>query len=80
MGDKTDYFCKRTIAWFNENPKDPLLPEMMHRCIQVSRYNKHYDASSNLESSYTVFKLLHKHFKNSEYAKKTPFHYYHVKK
>lgn len=80
LNDKTDYFCKLTLAWFNENQKDPLLPEMMHRCIQMSRYNKHYDAKSNLESSYDVFRLLHKHFKNSEYAKKTPFHYYSKKK
>ncbi|MDP4725475.1 MAG: hypothetical protein NWS47_04220 [Alphaproteobacteria bacterium] len=80
LSNKTDYFCKVAIAWFSKNPKDPLLPEMMHRCIQMSRYNKHYDAKSDLESSYRVFKLLHKHFKDDVYAKKTPFHYYSKKK
>jgi len=80
INDKTDYFCMRTLAWFNENPKDPLLPEMMHRCVAMSRYNKHYEGRENLESSYTVFKLLHKHFKQNEYTKKTPFHYYRMPK
>jgi hypothetical protein len=38
LNDTTDYFCKLTLAWFDENPNDSLLPEMMHRCIRMSRY------------------------------------------
>ena len=68
---KTDYFCQLAMKWFKEMPQDSLLPEMMHHCIQMSRY----DCAP--ESSYEVFKLLHKNFEDSEYAKKSRYHYWH---
>lgn len=68
---KTNYFCKLAAQWFKEMPQDPLLPEMMHHCIQMSRY------TYAPKSSYDVFKLLQQHFKDSQYAQKSRYHYWH---
>jgi hypothetical protein len=65
-----DYFCKLALEWFHNNPEDPLLPEMMHRCVQMSRYME------APKSSYEVFEVLHKHFKGDIFTKKTPYHYW----
>ena len=68
---KTNHFCQLAIQWFKEMPQDPLLPEMMHHCIQMSRH------TYAPKSSYDVFKLIHKHFKDSKYAQKSRYHYWH---
>lgn len=66
-----DYFSKKALGMLKKNPNHPHLPEMMHLCVRMSRFKQPAP-----ESSYKVFKALHEHFKNSEYAKKTPYHYY----
>jgi hypothetical protein len=66
-----DYFSKKALKMLKENPKYPHLPEMMHLCVRMSRFKQPAP-----ESSYKVFKALHEHFKDSDYAKKTPYHYY----
>lgn len=66
-----DYFSKKAIEWFKTNPKNPYLPEMLHLCVRMSRFKQPAP-----ESSYKAFKLLHEYFKDSEYAIKTPYHYY----
>lgn len=66
-----DYCCKKTLEWFALSPDDPILPELMHLCVRLSRY-----MGIAPVSSLTVYQKLHTHFKNSPYAKTTPYHYY----
>lgn len=69
----TDYFSTQTLKWHQNMPLDPLLPEMMHLCVRMSR---HAHDEKIPKSSYDVFQRLHRHFKENSFAKKTPYHYY----
>jgi hypothetical protein len=67
----TDYLCQKTLRWAESIPQEALLPELMHLCVRLSRF----DGVAPL-SSFQVFKVLHGRYQNTEFSKKTPYHYY----
>jgi hypothetical protein len=67
----TDYMCQKTLRWAESMPGEALLPELMHLCVRLSRF----DTVAPL-SSLQVFKVLHGRYKNTEFSKMTPYHYY----
>lgn len=67
----TDYVCQKTLRWAESMPQEVLLPELMHLCVRLSRFDDRAPLSS-----FQVFKELHGHYKGTEFAKMTPYHYY----
>ncbi|MBX9696962.1 MAG: hypothetical protein K2X53_02655, partial [Alphaproteobacteria bacterium] len=67
----SDYMCQKTLRWAESMSREALLPELMHLCVRLSRF----DVAAPL-SSLQVFKLLHGRYTNTEFSKKTPYHYY----
>lgn len=70
--DATDYFCNKSITAYKLDANLDFVPEMLHRCIVMSRYFRWKAPRSSLEA----FKILHKNFKNNKFTKLTPYHYY----
>lgn len=67
----TDYVCQMVLRYAESSPQEEILPELMHLCVRLSRF----DTIAPL-SSFKVFKVLHGRYKYTEFAKKTPYHYY----
>ena len=65
-----NYFCNKAIDAYNM--KSHLAPEMLHKCVYMSRY--HNDEVPL--SSKKAFEILHKNFKDNIFTEKTPHHYY----
>lgn len=81
-GGAVDYFCNKAIDAYKI--KSDLAPEMLHRCVHMSRYSRlpvslyddNYSRAVVPSSSKKAFDILHKNFKNNIFTKKTPYHYY----
>lgn len=67
--EKTDYFCKNALL-LKDKGYD-FLPQMMHICVGMSKYDMNAP-----KSSFLVYLHLHKHFKHSKAAKETPYHFW----
>lgn len=63
--------CDIIFKHLETNPKDPTIPEAIHRMIQLTRR-----ISDAPKESYELFLILHSKYKNTKWAKKTPHHYY----
>ncbi len=68
-----DYVGDHVLTRAAALPNDPDLPWMLHVVVMSTRGGCHDDEHKNL--SRTAFRLLHKRFKRSEWAAKTPYHY-----
>jgi hypothetical protein len=59
------------LQHYKKMPKDPTLPEAIHRMIQLTKR-----IGSAPKESYELFEIMHSTYKTTEWAKKTPYHYY----
>ncbi|MBM3813703.1 MAG: hypothetical protein FJW20_18920 [Acidimicrobiia bacterium] len=59
--------------WWCDGEHDPRAPEALHRTVYATRYG--CPDTHNGEISQSAFQLLHRHWPNSEWAKKTPYWY-----
>ena len=74
MGLASEYLPRQVLDWAGKYPSDPRVPEALHLAWRADRYgcadNRQNVAESHL--SHDIFKLMHKHYPNSEWTKKTP--------
>lgn len=67
------YLTKSVINRLKTNPADPRLPEALHLAVKCTRYGATDDTTKGLSKQ--AFQLLHTRFKNSTWAKQTPYWY-----
>jgi hypothetical protein len=73
MGLAADYLPREVLAWAKVHPDDPRVPEALHYAWRADRYGCS-DSRENIAAnnwSRDIFKLLHKRYPNSEWAKRT---------
>lgn len=68
-----EFLAQRTLAWANADPSDPRIPEALHLVIRAN----HYGCAENRGYRYTqeAFRLLHRRYPASIWAKHTPYWY-----
>jgi hypothetical protein len=66
-----DYFCNSSIGSYNKFKNKDFVPKMLHLCVKMSK--RYYNAP---KSSYEVFTMLYRYYKNNKYTLLTPYHYY----
>ncbi|MBY0550081.1 MAG: hypothetical protein K2W95_22590 [Candidatus Obscuribacterales bacterium] len=67
------YLTKSVINRLKTNPGDPRLAEALHLAVKCTRYGATDDTTKGLSKQ--AFQLLHSRFKNSSWAKDTPYWY-----
>ena len=72
-GTAPDYLSEKVIEYSKKNTDNAYLPEALHRAIKTTRFGCTGEKTS--EYSKSAFRILHKKFPNSEWAKKTPIHF-----
>ncbi|MFC4161272.1 hypothetical protein [Chitinimonas lacunae] len=70
LGNGTEVLGRIVIDWVQAHPDDPEAPQMLHLVVRATRYGP-----SAPKESQRAFRLLHKRYPQSEWAKKTPHHY-----
>lgn len=70
-GNAAMYFSKRIFAAAEKDPKAEWLAEALHHLVRVTRYGCDFPEKGKISKK--AFTLLHKNFKDSEWAKKTPY-------
>jgi hypothetical protein len=68
------YLAEEVLQWANESPNDPRLPEALHYAVRATRYGCG-GANESSALSQRAFRLLHKRYPNSVWAKQTPYWY-----
>ena len=68
-----NYLSAQAIQWAKEAPDDPRVPEALHHAVRTTRFGCVDDATSDFSKA--AFQLLHRHYRNSEWAKKTKYWY-----
>jgi hypothetical protein len=63
--------AERVVAWANRSPDDPRVPKALHFAVRATRYGCADDSTT--EYSRRAFRLLHKRYPNSEWAKRTKY-------
>jgi hypothetical protein len=75
----TDHACAPTflaaeaIAYATRHPGDPRSPEALHLAVRATRYGCVDDQTSKFSKK--AFRLLHKKWPKSDWARKTKYHY-----
>ncbi|GAC1632380.1 MAG: hypothetical protein NVS9B14_05570 [Candidatus Acidiferrum sp.] len=59
------------LNWAAQHPEDPRVPAALHYLNRADRYG--CSETTKLNYSKLTFQLLHKHYPNSEWTKKTPY-------
>ncbi len=84
FGKTPDVLIRHAITYANKNPNDPLVPEALHYGVRQTRYaHNDYCGADDGETqrnetsklSKESFRLLHKKYAKTEWAKKTPHHF-----
>lgn len=70
-GAAPDWLGAQTIAFAQAHPQDPRVPEALYLVVRATRYGCTDDKTGDF--SKRAFDLLHGHYPNSEWAKKTPY-------
>ena len=65
------FFAHETADWATAHPNDPRNPEALALAVKSARYSCTDDQSSKYSAR--AFRLLHTHYPNSEWAKRTPY-------
>lgn len=68
------WFGEAVIAYAEATPKDPRIPEALHRVVAATR-SPLCPSKGVSETSRRAFQLLHKRFPKDPWTKKTPYHY-----
>ena len=69
----TNSLARRVLARAETHPTDPRVPEDLHRMVGATRGGCIDEKTPQL--SKTMFRFLHRKYKNSEWTRKTPIHY-----
>ena len=72
-GTAPDYLSEKVIEYSKKYPDTTYLPEALHRAVKTTRFGCTGEKTS--EYSKSAFRILHKKFPNSEWAKKTRIHF-----
>jgi hypothetical protein len=68
-----DWLGTQTLAFAEQHPQDPRIPQALYLVVRASRYGCS-DAQTG-DVSKLAFDLLHRRYPNTEWAKKTPYWY-----
>lgn len=74
LGTDLDFVTRVVTQWARTHPDDPRAPEALHRAVLRAR-NNFCRSEDTQRLSRTAFRLLHKRFAGSAWAKKTPYWY-----
>lgn len=69
LEDGPSWLCRRVLAWAEESPDDPRVPEALHMAVRATRIG------GATELSKKCFRLLHKRYPKTPWATKTPFYF-----
>jgi len=72
-GAAPDWLSAQTVAFAQQHPQDPRVPEALYLVVRASRYGCTDEKTGDF--SKRAFDLLHRSYPNSEWAKKTPYWY-----
>lgn len=61
------------FAWAEAHPRDPLVPEALHRLVVVVRYGCRVPDPRNQQISRRAFDWLHQRYAKNEWTAKTPY-------
>ena len=67
------WLTERTLAWANTHPEDPRVPEALHFAVRATRFGCGDANTGNV--SKRAYMLLHAHYPQSDWSKKTPYWY-----
>lgn len=68
------WFGRVVTAYAETHKDDPTVPQSLHRFVRITRNAECHDKELS-ELSRRAFRILHKHYPDSPWAKKTPVHY-----
>jgi hypothetical protein len=71
QGAAPNYLARETVEWAKLNPNNPRVPEALHLAVMATRYSCADKETGPL--SQAAWQLLHSRYKNSPWAKKTPY-------
>lgn len=71
LGPAPNYLSREVIEWAKRAPNNPRVPEALHIAVMTTRYGCTDKDSGPL--SRAAWQLLHTRYKNSAWAKKTPY-------
>lgn len=70
IGSAPEWLGQIVIEWANTHPRDPRVPEALHRVVRATRFGCINDEGV---TSKAAFDLLHRRYASSEWADKTPY-------
>ncbi|MEI7493393.1 MAG: hypothetical protein WCJ92_02205 [Alphaproteobacteria bacterium] len=70
VSNRTEHLCRVALDWQKTHPKDPFIPEFLHWCVLMSKF----DVAP--KESKQVFVVLKNNYKGSLWEQKTKYHYY----
>jgi hypothetical protein len=73
LGSAPTFLAKEAAALAELVPDDPRVPKLLHLAVRATRYGCK-DAGTT-EASRAAFRVLHKKYPSSEWAKQTPYYY-----
>lgn len=71
LGTAPNYLPQQTVAWGQRSLKDPRVPEALHLAVKSTRYGCTDENTGKYSKA--AYDFLQKNFKNSTWAKQTPY-------
>ncbi|MBD0371502.1 MAG: hypothetical protein ICV60_11740 [Pyrinomonadaceae bacterium] len=71
LGTGPNYLSREAIGWAKRAPNDPRVPEALHIAVMTTRYGCSDKDTGPLSKA--AWQLLHTRYKNTAWAKKTPY-------
>jgi hypothetical protein len=81
LGKSPELLIRFTLDYAQGHPEDALVPEALHQSVRQTRFARNYcgpyeeEGKARSELSKQAFRLLHRKYKKTEWAKKTPHHF-----
>ncbi len=72
-GSAPAFLAHIIFQWAQTHPRDPLVPQALHRLVMVVRYGCHRPDPSNPHISKRAFELLRRRYPKSPWTAKTPY-------
>jgi hypothetical protein len=71
IGPAPRFLPRTVIDWAKQHPDDPRVPEALHLAVRSTRYGCYTEERNPYSKE--AFTLLHSHYPDSAWAKKTPY-------
>jgi hypothetical protein len=71
LGTGPNYLAREAVDWANRMPNNPRVPEALHLAVMATRYSCADKDTGPLSKA--AWQLLHSRYKNTAWAKKTPY-------